>query len=63
MMATRHQNHIVIFDRHGFIQSAVFGINALDGKALGGVQAMLIGFFQIGHAWKIILVMAVAGIG
>ena len=62
MMAARHQHHITIGHRHGFVDLAVIGIHPLNAKAAGGVKAVIIGFFQIGDARVIILVMAVAGI-
>ena len=59
MVAARNQHHVVVADRHGFVQGPILGPDPLMAIALGRVQPVVIGFLQIGHAREIILVMAV----
>ncbi len=63
MVAAGNTDHVAIGDSHGLVQLAVIGIDALDAKPVGRVQAVVIGLFQIGDPGEVILVMAVAGIG
>lgn len=46
VIALGHHDDVVAFHRHGFIELAVIGVNALKGKALGRVEAVVVGFFQ-----------------
>jgi len=63
MVAARDADDVAVLDRHGFVERGVVGIDALDAEAVGGIQAVVIGFLQIGDAGEVVLVMAVAGVG
>lgn len=63
MVATWHQNHIMIGGRHGFIKALVIREHPLDTKAIGWVEAVVIGFFQIGQIWVVIFVMTMRRVG
>ena len=62
-MPPRHQHHITIGHRHGFVQRAILGEDTLEAETLGRVQAMVIGLLKIGHLGEIVLVMPMWRIG
>jgi hypothetical protein len=49
--------------RHGLVQAAVLGIDPLETEALPGVQPVVVGLLQIGHARVVVLVVPVRRIG
>lgn len=61
MVTAWHTDNIAVAYRHGLIKAAVIGIDPLNAKAIGGVQSVVIGFFQIGDSGKIIFIVAVTG--
>lgn len=63
MVAARHEDHVAIGHGHGLIKPAVVGIDTLDAKARGGVEAVVIGFLKVGDARKVVFVVAVAWVG
>lgn len=48
VIAFRHHHNIPIFDAHGFIETSVVCVHALKRKTLWWVEAMVVGFFQLG---------------
>ena len=62
-MAARRQYDIAVRNRHRFVRRLVFGENPLNAESLRGVEAVVIGFFQMGHIGKAVLVMPVRRTG
>ena len=46
VIALWHHGDVAIFHRHGLIEFPVIGIDALEGKTLGRIQAVVIGLLQ-----------------
>ena len=63
VVALGHQRHVTILHRHGFIEGAVVGVDALEGEALWRVDAVIIGFLQQRLMRKIVLIVLVRRIG
>ncbi|OEZ77128.1 hypothetical protein JAB5_25880 [Janthinobacterium sp. HH103] len=59
VVATRHHHHVVVFHGHGFVNAAVIRVDALVGKALLRMEAVVIGFFQRTFGWNIVAVVLV----
>lgn len=53
----RHENDIAVLQGHRLVEKTVIGVNALNAKALGKIEAMVAGLFQVGDARKFILVV------
>ena len=47
VIAARHQHHVAVADRHGLVEGAVVRVDALEGKALRRIEAMVIGLLEI----------------
>ena len=59
VIALGHQHDIAVLDRHGFVQAAVVGIDALEAEALRRVEAVVVGLFQMGFARQVVPVVLV----
>ena len=64
VIAFRHHHHVAILHRHGFVEAAIVGVDALKGEALGRVDAVVVGFLEPGLGRRgiaVVLVRRVAG--
>ncbi|MNR23646.1 hypothetical protein D3C85_1406760 [compost metagenome] len=50
MVAAWHHHDIVIFHRHGLVQTTIIGINALKREPLRRIQAVVVRLFQLRFA-------------
>ncbi|MNH14318.1 hypothetical protein D3C79_739090 [compost metagenome] len=57
-----HFDHVTVIHRHALIEFAIVGIDSLQAKALFRLNAVIVGFFQIGFIRRILLVVLVAGV-
>src|SRR5215203_6023355 len=46
VVAPRHEHDVAVLDRHRLVERAVVGVDALDGVALGRVEAVVIGLLE-----------------
>jgi hypothetical protein len=63
VVAARHQHHVAVLDADGLVQAAVVGIDALEGEALGRVDAVIIGLLQrrlLGRNIAVVLMRRIA---
>jgi len=63
MVTAGHENDIMTLDRHGFVQRAVIGIDALHPKTLIRIEPVIVSFFEISDTRIVVFVMAMARIG
>src|SRR5271170_1331097 len=63
MMAPGDKHDIAVPDSHRLIQRYVIGVDPLDAKPVARIQAVIVGFLQVGDPGKIVLVVPVARIG
>ncbi|OEZ87862.1 hypothetical protein JAB5_02510 [Janthinobacterium sp. HH103] len=57
VVATGHHHHVVVFHGHGFVDGAVIRVDALVGKALFGMEPVVIRFLQRAFGWNIVAVV------
>ena len=62
VVSARDQYDIGIMEAHGLIDRPVIGIDALEGKSLRGIDAVVIGFLQHGFMRQIVPVVLVGRI-
>ena len=63
MVAARDEGDVAVADRHGLVEEAVVGVDALDAEAVLRVQAVVVGLLEVGDPREVVLVVAVRGIG
>ena len=61
VIAARHHDHVAILDGHRLVERAVIGIDALKGKALRRVDAVVVGLLELRFRRQIVRVVLVRG--
>lgn len=63
VVALRHQRHVAVLHRHRLVERTVVRIDALEGKTLRRVEAVVVGLLQEALVRKVVLVVLVRGVG